>query len=287
MERELWPVLYQVVREVGRQVHQKGVTYQPWVIAVVVLWAALHDRPRNWACVAKNWSTTNHRPVQLPSESTLSRRADSIGMGLFWRMLEEALRGTDGHGVLSIVDGKPLVVGGCSKDPDARKGYGAGMHAKGYKLHAIWSNHCVPETWDVTALNRNEQVVAQELLPQVDEGGYLLGDGIYDTNPLHEAAGRRGYQLLAKDYRENPGKGHHRQSAFRMRGIALRSTPFGKELLAYRDAIERRFGHATIFAGGLGPLPAWVRRHDRVRTWVWCKLLINATRIQLKQRLAA
>lgn len=285
MERELWPVLYQLVRQVGRQVRQQGVTYQPWMIALVVLWAALHDRPRNWACVTRNWSTTHHRPIQFPSESVISRRADSTAMGLFWRTLEDVLRGTSCHGVLSIVDGKPLFVGGCSKDPDARRGYGAGQHGKGYKFHAIWSNHRLPETWDVTGLNRQEQVVAQELLPHVDEGGYLLADGNYDTNPLHDAADRRGYQLLAKHRRANAGKGHRRQSISRLRDIDLRHTSFGQELLAYRDEIERRFGQATSFAGGLGPLPAWVRRQCRVRTWVWCKLLINAARLLRKQRL--
>ena len=117
MERELWPVVYQIVREVGQRVHQQRVTYQPWMVAAVLLWAALHDRPRNWACQAKNWSTTTHRPVQLPSASVISRRADSVGMGIFWRMLEDALRTAEHHGLLSIVDGKPLFVGGCSKDP--------------------------------------------------------------------------------------------------------------------------------------------------------------------------
>lgn len=287
MERELWPVLYHAVRQVGRQVHQKGVIYQPWVIALVVLWAALHDRPRNWACEAKNWSTTKLRPLQLPSPSVLSRRADSVGMGLFWQMLEEVLRGGERHGVLSIIDGKPLFVGGCSKDPDARWGYGAGMHGKGYKLHVIWSNHPLPETWDVTPLNRSEQVVAQELLPQAEEGGYLLADGNYDTGPVHEVAGRRGYQVIAHDRRANAGKGHRRLSPYRVRGIELRNSPFGQEWLAHRSDIEQAFGQASSFAGGLSPLPAWVRRTKRVRTWVWSKLLINAARIRVKYGLAA
>ena len=38
-------------------------------------------------------------------------------------------------------------------------------------------------------------------------------------------------------------------------------------------------GNAGSFGGGLGPLPNWVRRLDRVTKWVWCKLLINAARI--------
>lgn len=286
MERELWPVLYHVVRKVGRQVHQQNVTYQPWVIALVILWAALHDRTRNWACEARNWSGTKLRPIQLPSPSVLSRRADSVGMGVFWRMLEEALRGSGCHGVLSIIDGKPLFVGGCSKDPDARWGYGAGMHGNGYKLHVIWSNHAVPEAWDVSSLERSEQVVAQELLPQVEQGGYLLADGNYDTGPVHEAAGRRGYQLIAQDRRPNAGKGHRRLNPFRARSIVLRHSPFGQEWLVHRSEIERIFGQASSFASGLSPLPAWVRRTKRVRTWVWAKLLINATRIRVKYGLA-
>lgn len=286
MERELWPVLYHVVRDVGRQVHQAGVTYQPWVIALVVLWSALHDRPRNWACQEKNWSGTKLRPIQLPSPSVVSRRADSVGMGVFWRMVEEALRSSDCHELLSIVDGKPLFVGGCSKDPDARWGYGAGVHGKGYKLHVIWSHHPMPETWELTALNRSEAVVAQEMLPHAEEGGYLLADGNYDTEPMHEAGARRGYQLIAQNRRANAGHGHRRLSPIRARGIVLRNSSFGEEWLAHRGDIERFFGQASSFAAGLSPLPAWVRRTKRVRTWVWSKLLINAARIRMNYGLA-
>ena len=44
-------------------------------------------------------------------------------------------------------------------------------------------------------------------------------------------------------------------------------------------------GRANHFGGGLGPLPAWVRGQDRVRTWVWAKLLINGIRILKRQGL--
>lgn len=286
MERKLWPVLYCAVRKVGRQVKQKGVRYQPWLIAAVMLWAALHDRPRGWACVKANWSSTKLRPVQLPSPSVLSRRADSVGMGIFWRMLEETLRGTSCGGLISMVDGKPLFVGGCSKDPDARKGYGADMMGKGYKLHAIWSSRVLPDAWDVTPLNCAESTLAGELVTQLHGGGYLLADGNYDTNPLHDQSGERGYQLVANDRKANAGKGHRRQSPFRIRSIELRKSGFGRELLKHRSAIERDFGNTTTFAGGLSPLPAWIRRVHRVRTWVWCKLLINATRQLVNQGLA-
>ena len=73
-----------------------------------------------------------------------------------------------------------------------------------------------------------------------------------------------GYQLVAAQRDNNPGSGHHYQSPYRLRCIALLRAPFGaafgRALLAQRGAIERAFGNATAFAGGLGPLPAWVRR---------------------------
>jgi hypothetical protein len=289
MERELWPALYQLVEQVGREVRQKGVQYQPWVIAAVVLWAALHDRSRAWACESKNWSsaTPKHRLIQLPSASVLSRRADSVGMGLFWRRLEEVLRGTNYGGMISIVDGKPLFVGGCSKDPDAHWGYGAGMHGKGYKLHTIWRQPALPDAWELTPLNRYEATVAMEMVHEVDAGGYLLADGNYDTGALHIAARQHGYQLVAQDRRPHAGQGHRRLDETRRRSIELRRSSFGLELLSHRSEIERDYGQAGNFAGGLGPLPNWVRRQSRVRTWVWAKLLINAVRILRDKQLAA
>jgi hypothetical protein len=54
---------------------------------------------------------------------------------------------------------------------------------------------------------------------------------------------------------------------------------YGQALYGLRIGIEQSYGNATRFGGGLAPLPAWVRGRDRVRTWVWAKLLINAARI--------
>jgi hypothetical protein len=55
--------------------------------------------------------------------------------------------------------------------------------------------------------------------------------------------------------------------------------PFGRAVYALRTAIERSFGNTVSFGGGLSGLPAWVRGRERVRTWVWAKLLINGCRI--------
>src|SRR5919109_2700536 len=133
MERELWPVLYRQLQLVAARVQQKYVRYSPWVIAAVLLWAALHDRPIRWACDSRNWSTTRLRPGRLPDQSTVSRRLRRTAFGCFMNELTAHLRGVGLPGLVLTADGKPLLVGGYSKDPEARVGWGAGQMARGYK----------------------------------------------------------------------------------------------------------------------------------------------------------
>jgi hypothetical protein len=284
MERELWPVLYSTVRAVAADFSQKYVQIPGWVILVTVLWAALHDRPLSWACQQENWKSTRLRLPRLPSPATLSRRADSVGVGLLWRAVQERLRAANPPATwLSFLDGKPLPVGGCTKDRDARYGRGAGTMAKGYKLHAVWSTGVLPEAWEVTPLNTAETEVARWLIPRLQGGGYLLADGDYDVNTLFDLAGQWGYQLVTPAPKAPPGR--RQQSPQRLRSIDLVQGAFGRALYAKRIGIEEAFGNASTFGGGLGPLPAWVRGLPRVRTWVWAKLLINAARIIKKQHL--
>jgi hypothetical protein len=288
MERELWPLLYQVLQDTARGFRQKYVHHQPWVIAAVLLWAALHDRPVAWACRAPNWSTTELRPDRLPSPSAVSRRDRRTAFGLFLNELTRRLRGAGLPGLLVVLDGKPLVVGGCSHDPDARFGRAAGHLGKGYKLHAAWGSRPMPEAWEVTPLNEHEIGPAGRLLAGLP-GGYALADANYDATALFDHAGACNYQLLAEQVDANPGAGHHYQSPYRLRCIAMLRgpSPFGRELFRRRADIERAFGQATSFGGGMAPLPAWVRRRHRVNLWVWAKLAINAARIRYRQRLQA
>jgi hypothetical protein len=286
MERELWPLLYRMLQETAQQVRQKYVHHQPWVIAAVLLWAALHDRPVSWACERRHWSTTKFCPACLPSASAVSRRCHRVGFEFFLNQLTTHLRGTELAGLIVVLDGKPLLVGGCSHDPEARFGRAAGHIGRGYKLHAAWGSRAMPEAWEVAPLNVSELAVAHRLFEQLP-GGYALADANYDATALFDHAGACNYQLLANQVDRNPGTGHHYQSPFRLRCIALLQTPFGQELFHLRTSIERCFAHATSFAGGLAPLPAWVRRRRRVNQWVWAKLAINAVRIRYRQQLAA
>src|SRR5262249_55576589 len=209
------------------------------------LWAALHDRPVSWACDPRHWDTTDLRPRIIPSERTMSRRVDGVATGIFWRALEQRLRHSDQPALLSFLDGKPLPVGGNSKDPDARWGRGAGGIAKGYKLHAVWSTGVLPEAWEVTPLNVGEKAVAYRLIGQLHYGGYLLADGEYDASYLYDRAFAQGYQLVAPFRKaKNPGSGKHYQSPHRLHSIDLMRHDYGRSLYKVRTQIERSFGNA-------------------------------------------
>jgi hypothetical protein len=275
MERELWTVVYTRLKRVARRVHQKYVHHQPWRIAAVLLWAALHDRPVRWACDKRNWSTTRRRPGAVPSASAVSRRAKRTAFHLFLNAVAAEVRGAGPPAWELVVDGKPLPVGRCAKDPDAA----SGPLGKGYKLHAIWGAKCLPEAWAVTAMRDYEGAVAEGLLTQVRGKGVLLADGNYEASRLYDAAAARGYQLLAPPDAQDTGRGHRYQSPHRRVALRWFADGLGWSLYRGRSGIERAFGNAGSFGGGLGPLPNWVRRLARVERWVWCKLVINAARI--------
>jgi hypothetical protein len=282
VERELWPVLYHALLDVSADDHHKRVHYQPRVIVAVLLWAAIHDRPTSWGCRREHWDTTRLRPAEIPSASTVSRRARRKEVADLLDRLGRRLRGDGPPAWTLIVDGKPLPVGRCSKDPDAR---GSGL-GRGYKLHAIWGDAPLPEAWAVTAASEYEGAVAERLLAWVRGCGLLLADGNYEASRLYDFAAGSGYQLLARPDRRDTGRGHRYQSEHRLFALRWFADGLGWQLLRDRGAIERAFGNMGSFGGGLGPLPNWVRRLGRVTRWVHCKLLINAARIiRLRQRM--
>src|SRR6187431_1842958 len=131
----------------------------------------------------------------------MSRRLRSEPVQRLLKLMENRLKtltsDPEVENLVKAIDGKPLPVGGNSKDPDAAWGRGAGGLAKGYKLHAVWSTGTMPQTWEVTALNTSEKEVAYRLIGQLTYGGYLLADGEYDASYLYDRAFEKGYQLVA------------------------------------------------------------------------------------------
>lgn len=284
MEGELHRVVYQVVRALAKQFPRRQKQFSDAQIVLTFLWSVLYDRPRCWACQRANWPASMCEEP-LPSPATLSRRLRTESVQHYLRAVEAVLRAREPSSWCKWLDGLPLIVGGASGDREARVGWAVAARAKGYKLHAICDARGGLDAWRVTPLNLSEKNVAPQLLDQLTGEGYVVADGYYDANRLYEAAGAAGFQLLAR--KRHGALGHRRHSAYRLRSVALQQQPFGRYLLAQRFGIDRWFGTWGNFGGGLSPLPHWVRHLERVRLWVQGKIIINAARLWLKQRLTA
>jgi hypothetical protein len=242
----------------------------------VWLWAVLHERPVSWACREENWPP-GLWPGLLPSQPTLSRRLRTAEVLALLERMERCFRRSSRAGPVKWIDGKPLVLGVYAKDPDAAWGRVGRSYAHGYKLHVVYGDGPLPEAWEVEPLNVAEPCVAARLLPLLEPGdGYVLGDKAFDSNPLHAVADRCGKQLVAQRKRPGTGLGHCPHTRGRLRSIALLQTKFGQDLYRTRSVVERKLAWLTSHAGGLVPLPAWVRRRHRVRLWIQAKLLLHA-----------
>ena len=255
-------------------------------IARVYYWAVICDRPTAWACVRAHWPV-HLRKGPLPSQPTVSRRLRSPAVVALLDALDRRVTRPAGAGLFWMIDGKPLPIGGCSKDRQAGYGRAAGGMAKGYKLHALVGGDGSVAGWRVAPMNTAERGMAERLLkaapPEVV--GYVVGDANYDSNKLHRACDARGELQLLTRRRYGPGNGtgHRKQAAGRLRSMARVESPFpafADGLLADRAEVERRYGHLTNWGGGLACLPAWVRTHRRVRRWVQAKLVLTALKRQ-------
>lgn len=192
MERELWSVLYQLAKTCDSPRWWGGEVWRDHQIVAVYCWAVLHERPTCWACQRRNWPKGLWPWRRLPSQATMSRRLRTTEVqGLLHLMAQRLLQLPGRKDWVTIVDGKPLVVGTHSKDGDSQWGHVGHGYAKGYKFHALYTSVSMPVCWELAPLNVGEPEVAARLIPAVKGGGYLLGDKQYDSNPLHDVA-RRG-----------------------------------------------------------------------------------------------
>ena len=163
--------------------------YRDRDILRVVLWATLKDRPMVWACQPQNWPE-DLRPACLPDPSTVSRRWHRPELQKTAYALHE--RSVDHLGAVShyaALDGRPLPVGGCSKDPDARSGRAAGGLGKGHKMHAVVDRRSTILAYVVRPMNEAEPTVARTLLSKIPAAvTRVVAEGVYDSMRLHRAA---------------------------------------------------------------------------------------------------
>ena len=285
MERQRWKAIVAVIAAVDKPPAPRSFIYSDAVIVKVWYWSVIHDRPMSWACERRNWPLDLRRRP-LPSYSRLTRRLRTPSVRALLAAAEERVLAPKRPELFWMIDGKPLPIGGCSKDRQAGYGRSAGGKAKGYKLHALIGSDGSVAAWRVAPMNKDERVMAERMLRTAPVQGYVVADSNYDSNKLHEVCdGRESLQLVTpRRYGPGNGTGHRKQTPGRLRSIELLENPypaFGEGLLADRSEIERRFGHLSNWGGGLSGLPAWVRTHRRVHRWVQAKLVLTALKRSL------
>jgi hypothetical protein len=286
MEHQLWKSIVAVLMTLGKPRKRRQDDFTDHDIVQVYYWSVIHDRSQRWACQSKHWPI-HRRGRPLPSEATLSRRLRRPSVVALLDALERRVIAPKEPGLYWMIDGKPLVIGGCSKDRQAGYGRAAKSMAKGYKIHAVIDPHGAVACWRLAPMNKDERVMAARMLKVAPIHGYVVADSNYDSNPLHAICdSREALQLITRRrYGPGHGTGHKKQSAGRLRSIARTENPypaFADQLLHDRNEIERRFGQLTNWGGGLSNLPAWVRTHRRVHRWVQAKLVLTALKRDLR-----
>jgi hypothetical protein len=250
--------------------------YGPGLITLIYFYAVLNNCSPRWACQRRNWPI-GYRRLKLPSYSQLNRRLKRPETDRIIARINDELRRRLPRTDLKFVDGKPLVVGGFSKDPDATVGQVPGGFARGYKVHLLVDSLGGIEAFDVTGLHAGEPVVMRKLLQNHDLSGLLIrGDSNYDSNPLYRQVADNGGRLIAPRKKPSTGIGHHPQHPDRLRAIAEleQSKQALREHRGIRAGVERCIGHLTNLPFGLWALPNFVRRRSRVKRWVSAKIAL-------------
>jgi hypothetical protein len=280
MEHQLWKSIVALLPSLSKPRKRRTNDFTDHDIVRVYYWAVIHDRTQDWACQKAHWPIYQRRQP-LPSPGTLSRRLRTPAVIALLDALEQRVVAPQEPGLFWMIDGKPLVIGGCSKDRQAGYGRAANSKAKGYKIHAIVDPTGAIACWRLAPMNKDERVMAERMLKVAPIQGYMVADSNYDSNKLHAVCDQRDQLQLVTRRRYGPGHGtgHREQSAGRLRSMALTENPFprfAEQLLRDRNEIERRFGQLVNWGGGLTCLPAWVRTYRRVRRWVQAKLVLTA-----------
>jgi hypothetical protein len=264
--------------------------YSDSIVVMIHFLAVVRDRSMRWAYQRRNRPLWMRR-LECPSYSQLMRRLNTHAARHLIATLNLEFRRWLPNSREKFCDGKALVVGGFSKDPDAGEGKlpGDGW-GRGYKVHVIVDACGAVDLFTVTALGEGEPTVMHRLvaLSQL-KGTVLRGDSSYDSNKLYGAVAQQEGRLIANRKKPGTGLGHHRHHPDRLAAIAEleQSEESAKAHKRHRIRIEQALGHLTNVPFGLSPLPNFVRRRRRVSMWVLTKITLFHLYLYKSHALAA
>ncbi len=264
--------------------------YSDAIVSLIYLFGVLYDRSTCWAHNKKNWPLWARR-LQFPSYSQLMRRLKKPQVMQMIQQMNQEFHGPMEAGNDKICDGKPLTVGGFSKDPDARRGKVPAGWAKGYKLHAIIDeNNGKIDAFTVTPLDVGEPTTACRLVRKMNlDHAKIRGDSNYDSNPFYAEVAKAGGRLIAPRKKPYTSLGHHKHHPDRLRAIREleMSELVHDDHEKHRIRIEQGLAQLTNLSFGLAPLPNFVRRLHRVRRWVAGKIMFYHAYLNLCSQQAA
>jgi hypothetical protein len=289
MDRDQWTIVYTSIKRNAKRLQRDAkLTFGDLLIVAMYAWSVANDRPMCWACNRSNYRSF-FRPRKLPSVSQFTRRVKCKRTQKILQWVHEDLANTNSPVAIQYIDGKPLVVGVASRDPDARKGKVMGGFAKGYKVHPLMTAEGKIPVFAVTSLNKHEMHVAAQMLtyaPKMTPGSLLMADGNYDAATFHKLVESRGGRLLTKPR----GFAKHEVTRRQMGAARRECNDFWKSSPAFmHDAYRHRIraegilSALTSYGGGLGPLPAFVRRLPRVTRWVGTKIILYHARLACRK----
>lgn len=276
MDGELLRWLYHRLLHDPILAHTRDCTYSNAMILLIHFFGVMNDRSASWACDRRNWPLWCRR-LKWPSYSQFNKRLRTDVITDLIAQLNAELRERLPRTSAKVADGKPLIVGGFTHDPDARLGKVPDGWAKGYKLHVMVDSAGCIDDFELTALNAGEATVLRRIIQRNDLRSVTLrADSNYDSNPTYRVAADAGAKLIAPRRKPATGIGHHPQHPDRLAAIAQLegSRDRLREHQRHRNRVEQTLAHLTNLPFGLWGLPNFVRRLPRVRRWVAAKLTL-------------
>jgi transposase len=287
MDERLWRLIRRTIRSVERSLPHPA-RRRPFgdeLIVKMYFWSVAHDRPLCWACSRESYGRHMH-PKRIPSVSQFCKRLKTRRVEAIIDGVNRRLAGRDAPAQEVFIDGKALPISESSRDPDARTGRGNGRFSRGYKMHALGDARGKIRAFLVRPMNEGEPPIAREhLVRHISGGAIVLADGNYDGAELYSAVGARGATLFTPQKKNRrTERAYRRTCPERRAAMDLWTHEPARALRLYRRRaqIERIFGTLTCVGGGLGPLPAWVRRLERVTRWVTAKVALHNARVTLR-----